>query len=162
LHRWFDHELHKIRNDVMREPRADIEIGPDQWLTQPDWPSPDARDIPLPPGARGVLRPQRAPQGAAAAFPVAPGPRGRGSPERAAKGRTRAFAAAPGPRGQGYWEGATVSDPTAEQPFRTAFVSGPLPRSGRLSGTAEARIRVQADKPTANVTALLVDYGEDT
>ncbi|TQM68370.1 X-Pro dipeptidyl-peptidase [Actinomadura hallensis] len=139
LHRWFDHELHKIRNDVMREPRADIEIGPDQWITQPDWPSPDARDITLRPGEGGVLGLKRAPKGA-----------------------TAAFTDAPGPRGQGYSEGAMVSDPTAEQPFRTAFVSGPLPRSGRLSGTPEARIRVQADKPTANVTALLVDYGEDT
>src|SRR5690606_6871469 len=66
LHRWFDHELHKIRNDVMREPRADIEIGPDQWITQPDWPSPDARDITLRPGEGGVLGLKRAPKGATA------------------------------------------------------------------------------------------------
>ncbi|MEV4672429.1 Xaa-Pro dipeptidyl-peptidase [Actinomadura sp. NPDC049382] len=139
LHRWFDHELQKIPNGIMREPRADIEIGPDQWITQRDWPSRDARDIVLRPGANGVL-----------------------GLERAAKGATAAFTDAPGPRGDGLSESAMVADPTAAQPYRAAFVSAPLPRTGRLSGTPEARLRIKLDKPTANLTALLVDYGEDT
>lgn len=139
LHRWFDHELHKIRNGVMDEPRADIEVGPEQWITQSDWPSRDARDITLRPGEDGTLGLQPAPGGA-----------------------TATFTDAPGPRGYGYPESAMVSDPTVEQPFRAAFVSGPLPRTGRLSGTPEARLRIKLDKPTSNVTALLVDYGEDT
>lgn len=139
LHRWFDHELQKIPNGIMREPRADIEIGPDRWITQRDWPSRDARDIVLRPGANGVL-----------------------GLERAAKGATAAFTDAPGPRGDGLSESAMVADPTAAQPYRAAFVSAPLPRTGRLSGTPEARLRIKLDKPTANLTALLVDYGEDT
>ncbi|MFG1858172.1 Xaa-Pro dipeptidyl-peptidase [Actinomadura geliboluensis] len=139
LHRWFDHELQKIPNGIMREPRADIETGPDQWITQRDWPSRDARDIVLRPGANGVL-----------------------GLERAAKGATAAFTDAPGPRGDGLSESAMVADPTAAQPYRAAFVSAPLPRAGRLSGTPEARLRIKLDKPTANLTALLVDYGEDT
>lgn len=139
LHRWFDHELQKIPNGIMREPRADIETGPDQWITQRDWPSRDARDIVLRPGANGVL-----------------------GLERAAEGATAAFTDAPGPRGDGLSESAMVADPTAAQPHRAAFVSAPLPRTGRLSGTPEARLRIKLDKPTANLTALLVDYGEDT
>ncbi|MFG2243965.1 Xaa-Pro dipeptidyl-peptidase [Spirillospora sp. NPDC048823] len=139
LHKWFDHELHKIRNGVMDEPRADIETGPERWITQSNWPSRDARDITLRPGEDGTLGLKRAPEGATAAFTDAPGPRGGGHPES-----------------------AMVSDPTVEQPFRAAFVSGPLPRTGRLSGTPEARLRIKLDKPTSNVTALLVDYGEDT
>ncbi|TDC75816.1 Xaa-Pro dipeptidyl-peptidase [Actinomadura sp. 7K507] len=138
LHKWFDHELHKIRNGVLREPRADIETGPDQWITQSDWPSRDARRITLRPGEDGTLGLKRAPRGS-----------------------TATFTDAPGPRGDGYPEGAMVSDPTAEQPFRAAFVSGPLPMTGRLSGTPETRLRIKLDKPTSNVTALLVDYGED-
>jgi X-Pro dipeptidyl-peptidase len=55
-----------------------------------------------------------------------------------------------------------VADPTAAQPYRAAFVSDPLPRTGRLSGTPDARLKVKLDKPTSNLTALLVDYGEDT
>ncbi|QKW37543.1 Xaa-Pro dipeptidyl-peptidase [Actinomadura sp. NAK00032] len=139
LHRWFDHELQKIPNGIMREPRADIETGPDRWITQRDWPSRDARDIVLRPGPDGVL-----------------------GLTRAAKGATAAFTDAPGPRGGGHSESAMVADPTAAQPYRAAFVSAPLPRTGRLSGTPEARLRIKLDKPTANLTALLVDYGEDT
>ncbi|MEU8343915.1 Xaa-Pro dipeptidyl-peptidase [Spirillospora sp. NPDC048832] len=139
LHRWFDHELQKIPNGIMREPRADIEIGPDQWITQRDWPSRDARSIVLRPGPEGALGLERAPHGATAAFTDAPGPRGGGTSES-----------------------AMVADPTAAQPYRAAFVSAPLPRTGRLSGTPEATLRIKLDKPTANLTALLVDYGEDT
>ncbi|GAA1867035.1 Xaa-Pro dipeptidyl-peptidase [Actinomadura bangladeshensis] len=139
LHRWFDHELQKIPNGIMREPRADIEIGPDQWITQRDWPARDAREIVLRPGADGTL-----------------------GLRRAARGTTAAFTDAPGPRGFGHSESAMVADPTASQPYRAAFVSGPLPRTGRLSGTPDARLRIKLDKPTSNLTALLVDYGEDT
>ncbi|WUI02218.1 Xaa-Pro dipeptidyl-peptidase [Spirillospora sp. NBC_00431] len=138
LHKWFDHELHKIRNDVMREPRADIEIGPDQWITQRDWPSRNAHDITLRPGADGTLGLKRAPEGS-----------------------TATFTDDLGPRRLGHTEGEMVSDPGTAKPFRTAFVSDPLPLTGRLSGTPGARLRIQLDKPTANLTALLVDYGDD-
>ncbi|MFA1545485.1 Xaa-Pro dipeptidyl-peptidase [Actinomadura chokoriensis] len=139
LHRWFDHELQQIPNGIMREPRADIEIGPDRWISQRDWPSRDARNVVLRPGAGGAL-----------------------GAERAAEGTTAAFTDAPGPRGDGHAESAMVSDPAADRPYRTAFVSGPLPRTGRLSGTPEAHLKIKLDRPTANLTALLVDYGEDT
>ncbi|TDD74498.1 Xaa-Pro dipeptidyl-peptidase [Actinomadura darangshiensis] len=139
LHRWFDHELQKIPNGVMREPRADIEVGPDQWITQRDWPSRDARNIVLRPGADGTLGLKRAARGAAATFTDAAGP-----------------------RGAGYPESAMVADPTAAQPYRSVFVSAPLPKTGRLSGTPGARLKIKLDKPTSNLTALLVDYGDDT
>ncbi|MFV2175804.1 Xaa-Pro dipeptidyl-peptidase [Actinomadura sp. LOL_016] len=136
LHRWFDHELHGIDNGITDEPRADIEVGPDEWITQDDWPSRDAETVILRPRDDGTLAQQRTP-----------------------KGSTAAFTDAAGPEGHGYSEGAMVEDPTADRPYRAAFVSGPLPRSGRLSGTPDVRLRVKLDEPTANVTALLVDYG---
>ncbi|MFG1706499.1 CocE/NonD family hydrolase [Nonomuraea sp. M3C6] len=40
LHQWFDHELMGIANDIMRQPRADVQLGPDRWITQADWPAP--------------------------------------------------------------------------------------------------------------------------
>ncbi|GAA3473331.1 CocE/NonD family hydrolase [Nonomuraea roseola] len=52
LHRWFDHELMGVQNDIMRQPRADVQLGPDRWITQADWPAPTAR--------RTTLRPQQA------------------------------------------------------------------------------------------------------
>ncbi|NDU73492.1 CocE/NonD family hydrolase [Actinomadura sp. DSM 109109] len=139
LHQWFDHELQKIPNDIMRQPRADIEVGPDQWITQRDWPSRDARTIVLRPGADGSL-----------------------GPARAAAGTTASFTDEAGPRGAGHPEEAMVEEPTAARSYRAAFVSAPLPRTGRLSGTPGARLKITLDGPTANLTALLVDYGEDT
>ncbi|MFF5263662.1 Xaa-Pro dipeptidyl-peptidase [Actinomadura viridis] len=139
LHQWFDHELHKIRNGVLDRPRADIEVGPDQWITQADWPSPGARALTLRPGADGSLG-------------TAP----------AAKGTTATYTDAPGPQGSGHSEGDLVSDPTAARPYRLAYVSAPLPATARISGTPAARLKVKLDRPTANLTALLVDYGTDT
>jgi X-Pro dipeptidyl-peptidase len=40
LHRWFDHELMGVPNDIMRQPHADVQLGPDRWITQADWPAP--------------------------------------------------------------------------------------------------------------------------
>ncbi|WP_433235030.1 CocE/NonD family hydrolase [Streptosporangium sp. CA-135522] len=39
LHQWFDHELMGVDNDIMRRPRADVQLGPDRWITQADWPA---------------------------------------------------------------------------------------------------------------------------
>jgi X-Pro dipeptidyl-peptidase len=139
LHKWFDHELQRIPNDIMRQPRADIEIGPDQWITQRDWPARDARSVVLRPGEGGSLGLKPAAAGATAAFTDAAGPQGAGLPED-----------------------AMVADPTAAQPYRAAFVSAPLPGTGRLSGTPDARLKIKLDRPTSNLTALLVDYGDDT
>ena len=44
LHRWFDHELQGVRNDVLTEPQADIEYGADEWRTYRRWPVDAARE----------------------------------------------------------------------------------------------------------------------
>jgi X-Pro dipeptidyl-peptidase len=55
-----------------------------------------------------------------------------------------------------------VADPTTAQPYRLAYVSAPIPHDVRLSGTPTVKVKARLDKPTANLTALLVDYGDDT
>ncbi|GAA3586421.1 Xaa-Pro dipeptidyl-peptidase [Nonomuraea rosea] len=40
LHQWFDHELMGVANDIMRRPRVDVQLGPDRWISQADWPAP--------------------------------------------------------------------------------------------------------------------------
>ncbi|MFC5827197.1 CocE/NonD family hydrolase [Nonomuraea insulae] len=55
LHRWFDHELMGVPNDIMRRPRADVQLGPDRWITQADWPAPTARTVTLRPQQDGSL-----------------------------------------------------------------------------------------------------------
>lgn len=54
LHRWFDHELMGVRNDIMRRPRVDVQLGPDRWITQADWPAP-TRTVRLRPQHDGSL-----------------------------------------------------------------------------------------------------------
>lgn len=139
LHRWFDHELYGVRNGIMREPRADVEIGPNEWITQSDWPAPGTRSLTLRPGGDGTL-----------------------GLKKARRGATGTFTDASGTLGYGVTEEEMVADPAAAKPHRLAYVSPPLVKSARLSGTPTARLRIKLDKPTANLTALLVDFGEDT
>ncbi|MER5326305.1 CocE/NonD family hydrolase [Streptosporangium roseum] len=54
LHKWFDHELMGVANDIMRRPRADVQLGPDRWITQADWPAP-TRTVTLRPRQDGSL-----------------------------------------------------------------------------------------------------------
>ncbi|WP_037935736.1 CocE/NonD family hydrolase [Streptosporangium roseum] len=54
LNKWFDHELMGISNDIMREPRVDVQLGPDRWISQADWPAP-ARTTTLRPQQDGSL-----------------------------------------------------------------------------------------------------------
>ena len=55
LHQWFDYWLWHVPNGIMKQPRADVETGPDVWVTQPDWPAPAARPLTLRPQADGSL-----------------------------------------------------------------------------------------------------------
>ncbi|MEU4726618.1 CocE/NonD family hydrolase [Nonomuraea dietziae] len=55
LHQWFDHELMGVSNDIMRQPRVDVQLGPDRWITQADWPAPVARTTTLRPRQDGSL-----------------------------------------------------------------------------------------------------------
>ncbi|MER0247235.1 CocE/NonD family hydrolase [Streptomyces sp. HSW2009] len=54
-----------------------------------------------------------------------------------------------------------VTDPTTSRPSRLAYVSQPLTGPARISGTPAVDLRLSLDGPTANLTALLVDYGTD-
>ncbi|GAA3574511.1 Xaa-Pro dipeptidyl-peptidase [Nonomuraea rosea] len=55
LHQWFDHELMGVANDILRRPRVDVQLGPDRWITQADWPAPAARTTTLRPQQDGSL-----------------------------------------------------------------------------------------------------------
>jgi X-Pro dipeptidyl-peptidase len=133
LHRWFDHWLLGVRNGITQEPRADVEIGPAQWISQRDWPAPFALKASLRPAADGTL-----------------------GLKPAARNSTASFT------DLALSETDMVADVGTANPGRVAFTTGALPLSLRLSGTPTADLRVKLDKPTANLTALLVDFGEST
>ncbi|NUW42912.1 Xaa-Pro dipeptidyl-peptidase [Nonomuraea rhodomycinica] len=131
LHRWFDHWLLGVRNGVMSEPRADVQTGPTSWITQRDWPAPLAARLPLRPSADGGL-----------------------GLRPAARGATASFADV------AMDEADMIADVGTAKPGRVAFTTGPLPLDLRLSGTPTADLTVRLDKPTSNLTALLVDFGD--
>ncbi|MGW0808032.1 Xaa-Pro dipeptidyl-peptidase [Nonomuraea sp. NPDC002799] len=133
LHRWFDHYLHGVRNGITQEPRADVEIGPARWITQRDWPAPFALKAALRPAADGSLGLKPAARNATATFTDV-----------------------------ALSETDMTADVGTANPGRVAFTTGALPLDLRLSGTPTADLRVKLDKPTANLTALLVDFGDDT
>ncbi|MFD9030030.1 Xaa-Pro dipeptidyl-peptidase [Streptomyces sp. NPDC059567] len=139
LHRWFDHYLLGYENGIDREPMADVERAPDRWTTDRVWP-PRATE-------RTTLRP-----GTGAAPGV--GTLGR---TPAAPGATETFTDDPG-LGEIDWA-ARIDEPTAA---KAGFVTRPLGRDLRLSGSSTVTVTATPSTATAHLTAVLVDLGPDT
>jgi X-Pro dipeptidyl-peptidase len=137
LHRWFDQWLYGIDTGIMREPMADVEVAPGQWRTAATWPVPGTRKTtfalggPVADGRPGTLQPWPALPGARQTFVDDPS-------------RTPAD---------------LVADELSADPNRLAYVSAPLERETRLSGTPEVTVRADLAGKSPYLTALLVDYG---
>ncbi|GAA2761616.1 Xaa-Pro dipeptidyl-peptidase [Streptomyces paradoxus] len=137
LHRWFDHELMGIDNGIDREPMADIERAPDRWDTSRVWP---------PSGTRAAtLRPDRGAQAGVGTLGLH---RGHG---------TESFTDDP-KLSETDWA-ARIDRPTPE---KAGFVTGPLTRDLRLSGSSEVTVTATPSTPTAHLSAVLVDIGPAT
>ncbi|MEV7061343.1 Xaa-Pro dipeptidyl-peptidase [Streptomyces collinus] len=134
LHRWFDHELMGIDNGIDREPMADIERAPDRWDTSRVWP---------PSGTRAAtLRPDLGAQAGVGTLGLR---RGHG---------TESFTDDP-KLSETDWA-ARIDQPTPE---KAGFVTGPLTRDLRLSGSSEVTVTATPSTPTAHLSAVLVDIG---
>ena len=57
-------------------------------------------------------------------------------------------------------EAQAVAEPDSSIAGRAVFTSGPLTRALRLSGSPSVTLRIKADRPTTELSARLVDYGE--
>ncbi|MBZ9638932.1 Xaa-Pro dipeptidyl-peptidase [Streptomyces sp. PSKA30] len=137
LHRWFDHELLGYDNGIDREPMADIERHPDQWVTAKVWP---------PRGTDTVrLKPARGTQPGVGTLGL-----------RTGKG-TETFTDDPR-HSETDWASA-IDSPT---PDKAGFVTGPLTRDLRLSGSSEVTVTATPTTSTAHLSAVLVDLGPDT
>ncbi|MEU5279852.1 Xaa-Pro dipeptidyl-peptidase [Streptomyces asoensis] len=137
LHRWFDHELLGYDNGIDREPMADIERHPDQWATSAVWP---------PHGTRtATLRPSAGDRPGVGTLGLR---RGTG---------TAAFTDDPR-LSESDWA-ARIDTPT---PDKAGFVTAPLRRDLRLSGSSEVTVTATPTTATAHLTAVLVDLGPDT
>lgn len=137
LHRWFDQELLGYDTGIDDEPMADVERHPDQWVTSAVWP---------PSGTRAAtLRPGKGTQA------------GVGTLGLLKRSGTETFTDDP-QRGETDWA-AQVDTPT---PDKAGFVSRPLTRGLRLSGSSTVTVAATPTTSTAHLSAVLVDLGPDT
>jgi X-Pro dipeptidyl-peptidase len=143
LHRWFDHELQGVPNDVLTEPQADVEYAADEWRTHTRWPV-DAReevslkllaDTPTTAGAL-ALGPPPTPNLPRVHQPITDTP----------------FLS----------ETNAISNPTTVTANRRVFLSTPLEAPVHISGTPVVRIRASVNATDTNFGAVLVDYGPAT
>ncbi|MGW0629395.1 Xaa-Pro dipeptidyl-peptidase [Streptomyces sp. NPDC002758] len=137
LHRWFDHELLGYDNGIDREPMADIERHPDQWVTSKVWP---------PSGTRATtLRPATGAQPGVGTLGLLPGT------------GTETFTDDP-KLSETDWA-AKTGTPTPE---KAGFVTGQFTRDLRLSGSSKVTVTATPTTATAHLSAVLVDLGPDT
>ncbi|MDW4907034.1 Xaa-Pro dipeptidyl-peptidase [Streptomyces sp. ADMS] len=137
LHRWFDHELLGYDNGIDDEPMADIERHPDQWVTSTTWPPRSTGTVSLRPGAGdqpgvGTLGPRK--QSGTATFTDDPS------------------------LSETDWS-AQIDSPT---PGKAGFVTKPLTKDLRVSGSSTVTVTATPSTSTAHLTAVLVDLGPDT
>jgi X-Pro dipeptidyl-peptidase len=143
LHRWFDHYLLGVDNGIEDQPRVTIEESKDTWRNYAEWPIPGTHDVDL------YL------QGAS---PLAPGTVG-GEPG----GRTDTLTFTDGATATSTPnENTYMTDPEGSQATRRVFLSAPLRKDLRLSGTPVIDIRASLSNPQSNLGAIIVDYGAGT
>ncbi|MFE0025416.1 Xaa-Pro dipeptidyl-peptidase [Amycolatopsis sp. NPDC059021] len=138
VHQWFDHELYGVRNNVLKQPKVHFETSPGKWTDYRDYPEPGAHDVTLRLGAShgdqpGVLG------------PWVPG-----------YGRKQQFVDDPARTADSLIAAQDKTDPN-----RLLYVSEPLPKDVRISGTPEVSVRASVDGKSPYLSALLVDYGTD-
>ncbi|MEU7577228.1 Xaa-Pro dipeptidyl-peptidase [Streptomyces sp. NPDC041068] len=137
LHRWFDHELLGYDNGIDREPMADIERAPDRWTTDRVWPPRGTDTVTLRPSKGsspgvGTLGPRR----------------GKGSETFTDDRRLS----------ETDWA-ERIDTPT---PDKAGFISKPLARDLRLSGSSTVTVTATPTTRTAHLSAVLVDLGPAT
>ncbi|WP_225828341.1 Xaa-Pro dipeptidyl-peptidase [Streptomyces naphthomycinicus] len=137
LHRWFDHELLGYDNGIDREPTADVERHPDQWVTSAAWP---------PRGTRtAVLRPAAGSRAGVGTLGL-----------RRASG-TETFTDDPR-----LSETDWAAHLTTATPEKAGFLTAPLGRDLRLAGSARVTVTATPTTASAHLSAVLVDVGPDT
>jgi X-Pro dipeptidyl-peptidase len=127
LHRWFDSQLYGIDNGILDEPKVDVEVRPNQWVTSNRWP----------------LR-----SGTTKLYPHSDG----SLSKHAEKKTTASFTN----RVNQNESQAITQGPSTN---RLLYLTAPLARDTRLSGTTQVTVDVTTQVPTGQVGVYLVDYG---
>lgn len=131
LHRWFDYWLYDIENGIMEEDKVSIQTENGEWIHQSEWPGVDIqhRKFYLKPSHHLATR---------------------NFNSRKASG---SFVDNP------FIEVAElIKRPQESKENRLVFLTDKLEVDTRFSGFPKMSIQVQVDQPSANLTAILVDY----
>lgn len=133
LNKWFDYWLYDVKNNIMDEPAVDIQREDKQWQTENQWPAANSQKAALhfKPGSL-VKQPFDNDNERQTLID---------DPQKKAEN--------------------LVLNPNQESENRLAYVTPALSKDVRMSGTPEVNIFASIDRPVANLTALLVDYGPD-
>ena len=143
LHRWFDHELQGVPNDVLTEPEADVEYAADEWRTHTRWPVDAREEVSL------KLLADTATTAGALALGPPPTPN---LPRVHQTITDTPFLS----------ETNAISNPTTVTANRRIFLSTPLEAPVHVSGTPVVRVRASVNATDTNFGAILVDYGPAT
>ncbi|HEX5620538.1 MAG TPA: CocE/NonD family hydrolase, partial [Solirubrobacteraceae bacterium] len=133
--RWFDRWLFDVQNGITREPRVHIQREDGVYADEADWPAPGTRTTRLHLASPGALT--TAPRPTAAQSFV----------DRGRELDT---------------DDVLITNPDTASPNRLAYLTPPLTRAARLSGTPWVDLRMSINnRDDANLTAVLVDYAPD-
>src|SRR5699024_5031417 len=139
LNKWFAYWLHDIDNDIMDEPKVDVEHPDQTWEQLEDWPREAVEDK--------TLYLTRTHEDEMIGLSLEDS----SSEEEKEKFIDDASIKA----------NDLIQNPFEESKHRLAYVSPVLTESMDLSGVPELFIKASIDQPAANLSALLVDYGPE-
>ncbi len=134
IHRWFDRWLQGLDNGIMSEPKVDLETTADTWETASDWPVPGT-------GTTDVYL-QGTDQASAGRL---------GGSSGGATDTVTWTSSSPN-------ENTIINNPTGSQASRRVFLSPPLTKPLRISGTPVVDIEASLSTAQSNLGALLVAY----
>ncbi len=136
LHRWFDYWLHDVDNGIMEDDAVDVQYGPTEWESYPDWPIPGTSLVPLWFQGDG--------EGIAGGLAL----------RSAERELTKSFQDRSNMN-----ETVATRNPTTEvNPNRLVFITPPLEEDLHISGTPLLRLRAYVDGEDTNFGVILMEY----
>jgi X-Pro dipeptidyl-peptidase len=141
LHRWFDQELHGVANGIGAQPAVTIEDEPNVWKEYTDWPIPGTQNTDV------YLRGGSSHAGAGTLGAISGG-----------TADTLTFQST----GDYVGESTLINTPEGQQNDRRVFLSPPLTKDVRLSGTAVLNLRAALGLKHSNLSAVVAEIGPST
>ncbi|MEU8888274.1 Xaa-Pro dipeptidyl-peptidase [Streptomyces sp. NPDC048442] len=132
-HQWFDYWLYGLKNGALDEPKVDVEQADFSWKRQSEWPARGTRNETLRLNSRGL-----------SPWPGLPVKQSLTDAGRTVKAEQLA------------------ASPQTANPNRLAYTTGALEKDLRVNGVPKMSVLASLKGTSPYVTALLVDYGQDT